>query len=164
MFTSKKLLAFSVILAILTFTSVSYAADRVLAIFSTDSHDDVYLLAVSSNDQTQSLTSFTVSNVSSKGEVKSKSVPIKYFIRDGLPLYKDYDQTFAKIFSHNFSDQDGGVIVLESFYKTFSNQEKYYEFELVKDQGGWRLLYHGRPVTHIHATLGVVGVLDLIIK
>jgi len=161
---SKKLLVFSLLLSISTFFSVSRAADHLLATFSADANGETYQLAVSSSDQDQVLSSFTISKVLRDGSTKNKEVPIKYFIRDGLELYQSGIRNLTKIYSQNLSEQDGGVIVLESFQKTATNKEKHYELELAKNQTKWSLSYKGQPITHIHATLGVTGYLDLVME
>lgn len=164
MINSKKLLAFSFLLSIVIFGSVSRASDQLLATFSGDTSGDVYQLTVSSTDQDQTLTSFTIKKIFGNGTIKNKEVSIKYFIRDGLALYQTGIQNLTKIYSHNLNEQDGGVIMLESSLKYLTDKEKYYELELSKDQAKWNLLYKGQPITRIHATLGVTGFLDLVIK
>lgn len=162
MINSKKLLAFSFLLSIITFGSVSRASDQLLATFSADTNGETYQLTASSSGQV--LTSFTVSKVLGDGSIKNREIPINDFRRDGLALFQTGTQNITKIYSHDFNEENGGVIVLESFLKSSTNNEKYYELELAKDQAKWNLLYKGKPITQIHATLGVTGFLDLVMK
>jgi hypothetical protein len=164
MVNSKKLLALSFLLSIISFASVSRASDQILATFSTDVNGENYQLAATTTQEDQVLTSFTISKIVKNISIKNKEIQINDFLRDGLSLYQKGIHNLTKIYSQNFSEQDGGVIVLESFETSSSSFKKLYQLELSKEKSKWNLLYKGHPITRIHATLGVTGQLDLVIE
>jgi hypothetical protein len=164
MINSKILLTLSFIFSLITFISVSKASDQFLATFSSDEEGESYQLAASTKGEDQALTRFTITKVLGDRSYKNKEVSINNFIRDGLSLYQARSQSLTKIYGPNLSEQEGGIIELESFIKSSDNNEKFYQLELSKDNAKWGLLYQGKPITKIHATLGVTGVLDLIME
>lgn len=164
MINSKKLLALSFLLSFITSASISKASEQLLATFSADVSGEIYQLTALAAEQDQVLTGFAIRKIIGNDSIKNREIPIDNFIRNGLTLYQTGIQNLTKIYTHNFSEQDGGVIVMKSFIKSTSNKENYYELELAKDQAKWNLLYKGKPITQIHATLGVTGFLDLVMK
>jgi hypothetical protein len=164
MILTKKLLTLCITFSILSSISVSNASDKLLATISSDIDDNVYQLTAISNNQDQTLESFIVSNISSKGLLTYKRIPLDNFLRNGMHLNQAGARVFSNIYSSNVDEQVGGIVVLESTVKSMSNQIKTCELELVKDQAEWKLYYEGKPITQIHSILGIVGILDLSLK
>jgi uncharacterized protein YoxC len=164
MVNSKKLLAISFLISVIVFASASRASDQLLATFSTDVSGETFQLTTTTTKENQTLTSFKINKIISDISIKNKEIPIDDFLRDGLSVYQKGIHNLTKIYSHNFSEQDGGRIVLESYETSSQNIKKIYQLELSKEQTKWSLIYKGHPITKIHAILGVTGKLDLVME
>jgi hypothetical protein len=151
-------------MSIVTFGSVSNASDQLLANFSTDGSPVIYQLSAISSGQDHVLTRLAISKALGDISIKSREISIDDFIRDGLSLYQTGIQNLTKIYGHNLNEEEGGIIILDSLIQSSDNNEKFYQLELSKANGKWSLQYKGKSITTIHATLGVTGMLDLVME
>jgi hypothetical protein len=155
-------------LIVLLFLTIGYlntsqARDQLLATFTSDDNNASYRLTISLSDHDQTLTSINLSKVLSNNSIKNREIPINEFIRDGISLYQDGIHNITKLYSDNLSEQDGGLIVIESSVNSSLNNDKIYKLMLSKDNSEWSLRYKNKIIKNIHATLGITGNLDLII-
>ncbi|MDD4972773.1 MAG: hypothetical protein PHY93_00400 [Bacteriovorax sp.] len=170
MLNSNKLMALAFCLSTIIFVNVSKASEQILATISTDAQSDSFQLAVNSDEENQTLTSFYIDNFSSGQFLGRDELSMKTFIKEGIDLPHKGKINFAKIIGENFDEEQGGVIVIDTLYNILTGKRKSYELHLAKDKSGWKLFKAGQIITQIKALankvplVGVVGAKDLVMK
>lgn len=170
MYTPKQILAFSFVVSLGIFSSVTKASEQVLATITTDVNSDSYQFIVDSDDEARMMKSFYIDNYVDGKKSKRDAVSMDQFINTGLKLPKNSKVKFAEINGQHFDQSLGGSFEINTLYNVLTGKRKSYDFEMHQTGGLWTLYYKGRAITKIQAIahhvpiVGVVGAKDLLMK
>lgn len=170
MYTPNQILAFSFVLSLGIFSSVTKASEQVLATITTDVNNDSYQFIVDADEEARLLRNFYIDNFVEGKKVKRDAVSMDQFITIGLKLPKNSKVKFAEINGQNFDQSLGGSFEINTLYNILTGKRKSYDFEMLHIDGQWTLFYNGRAITKIRAIAhhvpiaGVVGAKDLVMK
>ena len=170
MLNSKKLLALAFCLSIIISMNASKASEQILADISVDAFSDLYQLTIDSNEDTQTINSVYVDDLLNGKRLTRDEVTLSNFIKHGIKLPQNSIISFAKIESHHFDGEQGGMLIINTLFNVLTGRHKSYEVQLAKDQLGWRLFKSGKMITQIkvvvntNTLIGMVGVKELIFK
>ncbi|MFA6237702.1 MAG: hypothetical protein WC635_10280 [Bacteriovorax sp.] len=164
---SNKLLAVSLFISLVIFSSVTKASEEVLATITTDVNNDSYQFIVDSNDDERELNTFCIDTYIDGKFSHRDSIPVMNFIDEGLSLPKKSKISFAKIYGTNFDRTLGGVLVFNILSNAILGKRKSFEIELAQNWAGWKLFYKGKVISRAIAiankvpVVGVIGVKDI---
>lgn len=170
MMSSNKLLAISFFISLSIFSSVTKAAEHLLANITTDVNSDSYQFVVDANADERALTSFYINHFTNGVLSKKDTLLMDNFINGGLNLPENTPHSFIKMNGRNFDRSLGGVIILDVLVNAVTGKRKSYELDLAQDssaQGIWKLFYKGKTISRIRAVanripiVGVVGAKEL---
>lgn len=170
MYTPNQILAFSFVVSLGIFSSVTKASEHVLATITTDVNSDSYQFIVDADEDARLLKNFFIDNFVDGKKVKRDAVSMDQFISTGLKLPKNSKVKFAEINGQNFDQTLGGNFEINTLYNALTGKRKSYDFEMLQTSGQWSLYYSGKLITKIQAIahhvpiVGIVGAKDLLMK
>jgi hypothetical protein len=158
------------VLSSLIYINATKASEEVMADISTDVSIDTFKLVIDTNNEEETINSFSIDNYENGHLTKRHNLLAKTFINEGIKIPVKGKIAFARIYSENFDEEQGGMIVIDTLYNLLTGNRKSYEVFLAKDRRGWKLFKSGKVITHIKAiahkipVVGIVGAKDLIMN
>jgi len=150
--------------------NASKASEQILADISVDAFADLYQLTINTNEETQTIASVFVDDLLNGKRLNRDEVTLSGFINHGIKLPQNSIISFAKIESHHFDGEQGGMLVINTLFNFLTGRHKSYEVQLAKDLNGWKLFKSKKMVTQIKAVvntnplLGMVGIKELVFR
>ena len=143
------------------FTLSAHAASAFLATITTDSDDDegTYTYFFLNIDAQSNALSFQrvkyelVGNLPATGDPLVENLSytlVDYSLNSNIKLVMKKSREIVNLRSSNFTNADGGTIVVDYLHNGISGRREETQMQMVKRDGVWGLFQNGRKISKIH--------------
>ena len=149
--------------------NIAQAAEKVVAVVSSDENSTIYKLVVDTKDGRAIKHFYKDVYVNGKKTARDE-IQEKVLVKTGVILEQREKHVVMKLKSNDFNLEQGGIVIVDTLYSGVSGQRKSYEIQLAQDKSGWSLFKEGKIITEIQIKtnrvklLGSIGIKSLVMK
>ena len=126
-------LAFS-IFALTTFISTTQAAEKLLCVVTSDIDSDVAKLSYEMDEDGRKITHLWSEKWVNNKLVERFEMKTDDLLGDGIILNKKDKYVTVRLYGHNYDDERGGILYLDTLYNAVKGDRKEYMIEVSKNQ------------------------------
>lgn len=139
------------IIALSTFITSAFAAEKVLCIVTNDVDKEVGKMIYEMDEDTRVVTHLYKERWLNDKRIERVEMYAKDLLGDGVVLNRKDKYVTVRLYSHNFDESSGGVLFLDTLYNGVNGQRKEYTIEVRMDGGTDAVMTsNGVPFTRMH--------------
>jgi hypothetical protein len=121
------------IFALFTFFSTSQAAEKLLCVVTSDIDSDVGRLTYEMDEDGRKITHLWSEKWVNNKLVERNEMKTSDLLGPGIILNKKDKYVIIRLYSHNYDDERGGVLYIDTLYNAIKDERKEYTVEVSKN-------------------------------